>query len=190
VPKLELVDRSPGDLQLPLRNVRKVEAAHIREVAAAISKLEFCDPILIDEQDRVLDGVIRVEASKLLGLPRIPCIRADHLSSSERRLVRMAVNRISEKGSWNFDYLKLELQELILENAPIEITGFSLTEIDQIITGEAPAAAETGPLAPEPEQAPLRTLAISLPWARTASCAAILLIRAVSKSLCLMTRHG
>src|SRR6516165_5812407 len=123
VPKLELVDRVPADLALPSRNVRKVDAAHVREVAAAISNLGFCHPVFIDEQDCVLDGVIRVEAAKLLGLPRIPCIRANHLSTSECRLVRMALNRIGEKGSW----VKLELQELIFEGAPIEITGFSLT---------------------------------------------------------------
>ena len=29
-----------------------------------------------------------------------------------------------EKGSWDFDELKLEFEELILESAPIEITGF------------------------------------------------------------------
>jgi hypothetical protein len=32
-------------------------------------------------------------------------------------LVRLALNRLSEKGSWNFDELKLELTELILEDA-------------------------------------------------------------------------
>jgi DNA modification methylase len=155
VPKLGLVDRVPADLALPSRNVRKVDAAHVREVAAAISNLGFCDPVFIDEQDRVLDGVIRVEAAKLLGLPRIPCIRANHLSTSECQLVRMALNRIGEKGSWNFDQLKLELQELIFEGAPIEITGFSLTEVDQIIIGEEPALTETGPLAPEPDARPV-----------------------------------
>ena len=155
VPKLELVDRVPADLGLPSRDVRKVGAAHVREVAASISSLGFCDPVFIDEQDRVLDGVIRVEAAKLLSLPRIPCIRANHLSTSECRLVRMALNRIGEKGSWNFDQLKLELQELILEGVPIEITGFSLTEVDQIIIGEEPALTETGPLAPEPDARPV-----------------------------------
>src|SRR5215831_6525245 len=155
VPKLELVDRVPADLGLPSRNVRKVDAAHVREVAAAISNLGFCDPVFIDERDRVLDGVIRVGAAKLLGLPRIPCIRANHLSTSECRLVRMALNRIGEKGSWNFDQLKLELQELVFEHAPIEITGFSLTEVDQIIIGQEPALTQTGPLAPEPDARPV-----------------------------------
>jgi hypothetical protein len=155
VPKLALIECAPADLVISARNVRKVKPAHLREVAAAISSLGFCDPVLIDERNTVLDGVARVEAAKLLGLPHIPCIRADHLTGAERRLVRVALNRLSEKGSWNLDTLKLELKELILEDAPIEITGFSIPEIDRIIIGEKPAAVEAGPLAPEPGAKPI-----------------------------------
>src|SRR6516225_3970582 len=154
VPKLALIECAPADLVVPERNVRKVEAAHIHEIATAIRSLGFCDPFLIDEQNTVLDGVVRVEAAKLLGLTYIPCIRADHLTAPERRLVRMALNRLSEKGSWNLDELKVELEELVLEDAPIEITGFSMPEIDQIIIGDEPASVETGPLAPAPDAKP------------------------------------
>ena len=155
VPRLELVERTPAELKLPTRKVRKIELVHVREVAAAISRWGFCDPVLIDERNGVLDGVVRVEAAKLLGIPQIPCICADHLTASERRLVRLALNRLSEKGSWDFDELKLELEELILEEAPIEITGFSLTEVDQIIIDEEPGTIETGPLAPDPDAKPV-----------------------------------
>ena len=72
LPKLELVELAPGDLVLPTRKLRKNEAAHISEVATAISSLGFCDPVLIDQHNGVLDGMIRVEAAKLLGLPYIP----------------------------------------------------------------------------------------------------------------------
>jgi ParB-like chromosome segregation protein Spo0J len=98
VPKLVLIECAPADLVISARNVRRVKPAHLREVAAAISSLGFCDPVLIDERNTVLDGVVRVEAAKLLGLPYVPCIRADHLTAAERRLVRIALNRLSEKG--------------------------------------------------------------------------------------------
>ena len=112
VPKLALIECAPADLVVPARNVRKIEGAHIHEIATAIRSLGFCDPVLIDERNTVLDGVARVEAAKLLGLTHIPCIRVDHLTASERRLVRMALNRLSEKGSWNLDELKVELQNM------------------------------------------------------------------------------
>jgi DNA modification methylase len=155
VPKLALLECAPADLIIPARNIRKIEPAHLHEVATSISSLGFCDPVLIDERNAVLDGVVRVEAAKLLTLAHIPCIRADHLNASERRLVRIALNRLCEKGSWDFDALKLELEELILEDAPITITGFSLPEIDQILLGDESAAVETGPLAPEPNAKPV-----------------------------------
>ena len=155
LPKLALMDCPPTDLVAPARNVRKIKAAHLHEVASAISRLGFFDPVLIDERNRVLDGVVRVEAAKLLGLTYIPCIRADHLTAAERRLLRIALNRLSEKGSWDFDELKIELEELVLENAPIEITGFSMPEIEQIIIGDQPAAMEPGPLAPQGDAKPI-----------------------------------
>jgi hypothetical protein len=155
VPKLALIECAPADLVIPARNVRKLKPAHLRGVAAAISNLGFCDPVLIDERNAVLDGVVRVEAAKFLGLTHVPCIRAENLTATERRLVRVALNRLSEKGGWNLDALKLELKELILEDAPIEIMGFSMPEIDRIIIGEKPAAVETGPLAPDPDAKPI-----------------------------------
>jgi DNA modification methylase len=42
-----------------------------------------------------------------------------------------------------------ERRELILTDAPIEIAGFSLDEIDQIVLGEVDGAVEEGPLASE-----------------------------------------
>ena len=82
-----------------------------------------------------------------LGLSAIPCVRIDHLSQDEQRVLRLAVNRLAEKGQWDLDALKLEFEELILADAPIEITGFTLDEVDHIVLGDT--VVEQGPLAPE-----------------------------------------
>jgi hypothetical protein len=47
------------------------------------------------------------------------------LTPEEQRVLRLAVNRLAEKGEWNFDALQIEFNELILLDAPIEISGFS-----------------------------------------------------------------
>jgi hypothetical protein len=49
----------------------------------------------------------------------------DHLSLGERRVLRLAANRLAEKGQWDLEALKIEFEELIVLNAPVEITGFS-----------------------------------------------------------------
>jgi DNA methylase len=45
----------------------------------------------------------------------------------------MAVNRLGEKGSWDVGELKAEFEELIIADAPIEISGFGSDEIDHIV---------------------------------------------------------
>ena len=150
LPHLEVVHLALDALRSPARQVRLRDAAHVREVAAAISAVGFCDPILIGKDSVVLDGEVRLAAAKLLGLDRVPCIRIDHLTTAEQRLLRLAVNRLGEKGQWDLDELKIEFEELILDDAPIEISGFTLDEIDQIVIGDELEAVEQGPLAPEP----------------------------------------
>ncbi len=149
-PLLVIVDLPLDELRSPARKVRKIDPAHVREVAATISALGFCVPILIGESNRIIDGDVRLEAAKLLGLGRAPCLRIDHLSDDEQRLLRLAVNRLGEKGQWDLDELKIEFEELILADAPIEISGFSLDEIDQIVIGDVLEVAEQVPLEPDP----------------------------------------
>lgn len=155
LPKLQLVDRAPVEVLIPARNVRDLDPVHVRETASAVSHLGFSVPILIDNQGNLVDGAVRLEAAKLLGLAHVPCIVVSHLSASERRLLRIAMNRLQEKGEWDLDSLKIELQELILEDAPIEIAGFSLPEIDQILLDDEIVAVEQGPLVPEPDVQPV-----------------------------------
>jgi hypothetical protein len=138
-----------GELRPSKRKLRKLDPAHVREVARSISALGFCDPLLIGAGYDVIHGEIRLEAAKLLGLDCAPCVRVDHLSDQEQRLLRLALNKLGEKGRWDLDELKLEFEELILEDAPIEITGFSISEVDQVVIGDELDAAEVGPLEPE-----------------------------------------
>ena len=150
LPKLQLVDRNINDLLPPARNTRPVDPAHVREIANAITAFGFCAPVLIDQDGRVLDGWARVEAARQMGLKRLPCVLAGHLTAAERRLLRLAINRLGEKGQWDLGELKLELNDLILEGMPLEVSGFSEIEIDQITMDEEPDAAEDGPLEPDP----------------------------------------
>lgn len=149
LPRLELEDLPVAELKLPERRLRKSDPTHVREVARAIEALGFLDPVLVGRENLVLDGVIRLEAARLLGLGQIPCIRIDHLSVAQQRLVRLAANRLAEKGQWDLPALKLELGELILTEAPLEITGFTSDEIDHILLDEDETGLEEGPLAPD-----------------------------------------
>ena len=149
LPHLELTYLPVDQIRPAPKKIRKLDPAHVREIAAAITELGFCDPILIGKENVVLDGEARLEAAKLHGLDRIPCIQVGHLNEKEQRVLRLAVNRLAEKGDWDLNQLRIEFEELILEEAPIEISGFTLDEIDQIIIADEAEAVEQGPLGPD-----------------------------------------
>jgi DNA modification methylase len=146
LPRLKLSDIRIADLRPSPRKVRKLDPAHVREVASSISALGFCVPLLVGRDNQIINGEVRYEAAKQLGLDRLPCVRIGHLSPEEQRVLRLAVNRLAEKGEWDLDALKIEFDELIVTDAPIEITGFSPAEIDHVILGDGAEGLEEGPL--------------------------------------------
>ena len=149
LPRLELSDIPIADLRPSARKVRKLDPAHVREVASSISALGFCVPLLVGRDNEIINGEVSYEAAKQLGLDRLPCVRIGHLSLEEQRVLRLAVNRLAEKGQWDLDTLKIEFEELIVTDAPLEITGFSPAEIDHVILGDAAEGLEQGPLEPD-----------------------------------------
>jgi DNA modification methylase len=146
------------ELRPAKRKLRRLDPAHVREVANAIAALGFCQPILVGRANDMIDGEVRLEAARLLGIDVLPCLRIDHLSADEQRVLRLAVNRLAEKGEWDLDTLKLEFEELISADTPIEISGFTLDEVDHVVLGEGAPAVEQGPLAPDAQAAPVARL--------------------------------
>lgn len=153
-PELTLVTRSISDLIMPKRKVRKQSQSQVEQVAAAIQTSGNCDPVLIDHHNNLIDGEVRLLAHKLLGLTTVPCIVVSHLDAKAQRYLRLSLNRLQEKGSWDLDGLKLEFEELLLEDIDLRVTGFDLDEIDQILIDEEPSAIERVP--PVPKQCDVR----------------------------------
>ena len=120
LPRLEVTYAALIDLRPSPRKVRTLDPAHIREVASSIRVLGFCDPVLVGRDNELIDGEARYEAARQLGLDRIPCVRIEHLSKDQQRVLRLAVNRLAEKGQWDLDVLKIEFEELIVSDAPIK----------------------------------------------------------------------
>jgi DNA methylase/ParB-like nuclease domain len=148
LPALRLEYVRLGDLRPSAAKLRRLDAIHVREVAASIARLGFCDPLLVGVDGQLIDGEARYAAAEQLGLECAPCLRVEHLSRQEQRVLRLAVNRLAEKGQWDLDALKIEFEQLIIVDAPIEITGFAPAEIDHILMGEEADGRETGPLEP------------------------------------------
>jgi ParB-like chromosome segregation protein Spo0J len=57
------------------RNARTHSRKQIRQIADSIDAFGFTNPLLIDGDGMILAGHGRLEAAKLLGLTRVPCVR-------------------------------------------------------------------------------------------------------------------
>jgi DNA modification methylase len=158
LPALTLEYVRLSDLRPSAAKLRRLEPNHVREVAVSIARLGFCDPLLIGADGELIDGEARFGAAEQLGLEHAPCSRVEHLSRDELRVLRLAVNRLAEKGQWDLDALKIEFEQLIVVDAPIEISGFAPAEIDHILLGGEADGLETGPLEPPAGATPVSRL--------------------------------
>jgi DNA modification methylase len=135
IPNMNLVTRAVAELRAPQRNVRKLDKLHQAEIASSIAELGFAAPVIITPAGEVIDGMNKVEAARAMGVAEVPCVEVAGLSPARVKLLRTALNRLGEKGGWDFEELKVEFEELVLENAPISFTGFSEQEIDILLEG-------------------------------------------------------
>ena len=138
----------PERLRPYANNARAHSKKQIRQIAKSIERFGFNDPIVISDNFEVIAGHGRLEAAKLLGLKLIPTLRLSNLSPTDRRAYALAANRLAELSGWDREILAIELQGLEeVEFDEIEVTGFSLGEIDNILD----EATEKKTEAPGPE---------------------------------------
>ena len=147
LPSLRIETCAVGALKSHVRKLRKNELGHVRDIATSISRLGFNVPLLVGKDNVVVDGDARLEAAKLLGLTSVPCIRIDHLDETEQRLLRLAVNRLGEQNVWDLGELEAEFKELIIADAPIEISGFGADEVALLVDENNEVEPETIDLA-------------------------------------------
>lgn len=120
-------------------NARTHSRRQIRQIAASIKKFGWTNPILIDEDSRVIAGHGRLAAAESLGRDEVPAIRLVGLTDPQKRALALADNKLSENAGWNPRILAWELRYLseVEIDFDVEITGFSTGEIDLLIGQEA-----------------------------------------------------
>src|SRR5712691_6540504 len=111
-------------------NARVHSKKQIRQIADSIQRFGFTNPVLISDDDEVIAGHGRVEAAKLLGMQSVPALRLSHLDAAQRRAYVLADNKLALNAGWDHEVLAIELQALVDLDFGVEITGFSLAEVD------------------------------------------------------------
>lgn len=129
----QVTERSISSLRPYAGNARTHSKKQIKQIAASISRFGFNNPVLVSEANEIIAGHGRVQAAQLLGWRTVPTIVLAHLSEAERRAYVLADNKLAINAGWDKDILAIELQALVDLEFDVELTGFSLSEIDLVL---------------------------------------------------------
>ncbi len=146
----QIVHIPPGALHPWAKNARTHSRKQIRQIANSIERFGFTNPVLIDNDDAILAGHGRVAAAKLLEMPTVPCVRIETMTQAEKRAYVIADNRLALNAGWDEEILAEELKGLLDIDFDIDVTGFTIAEVDSLVEGLEPE--ESG--APEDDVLP------------------------------------
>jgi hypothetical protein len=149
----QIVYMDLGKLIPSPQNARIHSPDQIEKLETSIERFGFIVPVPVDEKGNILAGHGRVEAAKKLGMQQVPTIRIEHLTESEKKAFRLADNRLAEMASWDKKLVALELQDLIVLDYDIEVTGFSTVDADFDLE-----TSEDGEVLPPPNYKPVTRL--------------------------------
>ena len=122
------------DVLIPYaRNSRTHSDEQVAQVAASIREFGFTNPVLIDANGGIIAGHGRVMAARKLGLADVPCIRLAHLSESQKRAYVIADNKLALNSGWDEKMLALEFKDLQAMDFDLELTGFGLGDIEELL---------------------------------------------------------
>jgi DNA modification methylase len=135
----QLVEREIASLRPYSRNARTHSRKQLKQIADSIEHFGFTNPVLVSDDGEIVAGHGRVEAARLLGRTTVPTLALSHLSEAQRRAYVLADNKLALSAGWDREILAIELQALVDLEFDVELTGFSLAEIDLVLdeAGEA-----------------------------------------------------
>ena len=137
------------------KNSRTHSADQIAQLAASIKEWGFTTAVLVDENGGIIAGHARVMAARKLGMIKVPVMIAAGWSDAQRRAYVIADNKLALNAGWDDELLALEFADLQELGFDLELTGFDLDEIKELL---APVGTEglTDPdEVPEPPAEPI-----------------------------------
>lgn len=136
------------------RNARVHPKKQIAKLKAAIRKVGFRVPIIVDAENVILAGHGRHQAAIELGMAEVPVTVFDDLTEADRRAFMHADNLIGEKGDYDREALRLEVEYLTEVGYEVELTGLDTIEIDRLLGSECAGDTSADDVVPMPSPDP------------------------------------
>jgi len=115
------------------RNSRTHSDIQVSQIAASIKEFGFTNPVLITDECDIIAGHGRVLAAKKLGYDKVPCIKLDYLTETQRRALVIVDNSIALKSDWNYDMLSVEIDELNDQKFDVSLLAFTNEELSELV---------------------------------------------------------
>lgn len=136
------------------RNARIHPRSQIAKLKAAIRKLGFRVPIIVDADNVILAGHGRHEAALELGMAEVPVIAFADMSEEDRRAFMLADNLLADKAGYDKEALRVEVQYLADVGYDVEVTGLDTIEIDRLLGAEVAGDSAEDDVVPLPVTGP------------------------------------
>ena len=118
---------------VPYENNPRNNESAVDAVVESIKEFGFKVPIIVDKNNVIIAGHTRYKAAKKLGMKIVPVLKDEDLTPDQVKAFRIMDNKSSEKSNWDYEALLKEMDSLKLDDYNLELTGFSLNEIDDLI---------------------------------------------------------
>lgn len=133
----------------PYENNPRLNDDAVEAVAKSIREFGFRQPIVVDENDVIICGHTRYRAAQHLGLEKIPVHVARDLSPEQVKAYRIADNKTAELAQWDFDQLKIELEDLQGMEFDLGVLAFDDDELNRLLNGDNEATVTEGMTDPD-----------------------------------------
>jgi len=125
-------------------NPRTISDHDLVALGRSMTSFGVVEPVVVNKRTgRIVGGHQRVKAAEANGIDQLPVVYVD-LDEAQEKQLNIGLNRIS--GEFDPDKLANLLKELEAQGADLDLTGFTTTDIDDLIRGlETPGEGKTDP---------------------------------------------
>ena len=127
---------SVGELRSPNSTPRHHSKKQRAKARALFAEQGIVVPIIVDDRMRIIDGVLRFETAKELGLDELNAVVVSNATDAKLLQLELSLNRLAEDSAWNAEHLKTKFEQLIEYQVDLTFTGFETAEIDNILSFE------------------------------------------------------
>jgi len=114
-------------------NSRTHSTDQIDQIVRSINEFGFTNPILLGDGNEVVAGHGRLQAALRLNLDFVPTITLEGLTKAQRKAYVIADNQLALNAGWDFDALRVEIEDLDSLDFNLGLLGFGEQELERIL---------------------------------------------------------